>query len=312
MESKTEMEIKMDVKEIINDTVDKLLFWALNEKRSDIVKHATEVFTKGSESEADMHGFNDWFVHDYRTNDGKSIVDLYRAEHELAEGEIEALKSISESVYSAFERMPIKDKMVIKDLFTKSDYLLNEVFDAASVMLVRVYKLEGKHVIVEPPEFMSDEYKTLLVKGMLEKYNEYCRLYAPVQMDVFVKEHSLVLYRFLSIIDNTATEYALDDEDYVVHQSTYVIKNTPEAHGKLKVNENFILSLDDEAGAVFKIVTGEHEDVVAEIVLADDRLEIECTTAEALEYSKNVIEEILGENATHLRDEVLNIDDLIG
>ena len=208
--------------------------------------------------------------------------------------------------------MPIKDKMIIKDLFTKSDYQLDEALDASSVMLARIYEFNGKHVLVEEPEFMSDEYKTLLVKGMLEKYNEYCSLFAPIQMDKFVKEHSLILYRFLNIIDNTATEYKLDDEDFVVHQSTYIIKNMSDANGILKNNENFTLSLDDEAGSVFKLVSGEHKDVIAEIVLADNRLEIECTTAEALEYSKGMIAGILGENATHLRDEVLNIDDLIG
>ena len=159
---------------------------------------------------------------------------------------------------------------------------------------------------------MPDDYKTLLVKGMLEKYNEYCSLFAPIQMDAFVKKHSLVLYRFLSIIDKTAAEYALDEEDYLVYQSTYVVKNQEKAHENLKSNEKFILSLDDKAGAVFKLISGEHDHVIAEIVLADDRLEIECTTADALDHSKGVIEEVLDDIVAHLRDDVLNIDDLIG
>ncbi len=259
-----------------------------------------------------MQGFNDWFVHDYQDERGQSLSDLYMQAHDLSEEDEEMLKIIKSSVYSAFERLPIKDKMVVKDIFTKMDHTLQEAFDISGVVVSRVYKVDGKHIMADHKEFMPDEYKKLLIKGMLEKYNEYCSLYAPIQMDAFVKKHSLVLYRFLSIIDKTATEYALDDEDYLVHQSTYVVKNQQEAYKALKVNEKFILSLDDKAGSVFKLVSGEHDTVIAEIVLADDRLEIECRTADELDYSKTVTEEVLGENVAHLRDEVLNIDDLIG
>jgi len=302
----------METKVILQDAVDKLLFWALNEKHADVVKHATEVFLKGSESELEMQGFNDWFIHDYRTKENKSISDLYIAEESPDQDEVKILKVLSSSVFSAFERMAIKDKMIVKDLFTKLDYLLDENFESSSVMLVRIYTMDHKHTLVESPEFLPDEYKSMLVKGMLEKYNEYCRLYAPVQMETFIKEHSLVLYRFLNIIDSTATEQALDEDEFIVHQSTYIIKESPKAHTLMKNNENFILSLDDEAGAVFKLVAGEHKEVIAEIVLADDRLEIECTSANALDHSKEVIEDLLEENATHLKDEVLHIDDLIG
>lgn len=302
----------METNVILQDAVDKLLFWALDEKRSDIVKHATEVFLKGADSQTEMQGFNDWFIHDYRTKENKSIADLYIKEEKPSEEEVKLLEVLSNSVYSAFERIAVKDKMIVKDLFTKLDYQLDETFETSSVMLVRIYTLGNKHSLVEPPEFLPDEYKSMLVKGMLEKYNEYCRLYAPMQMEAFVKEFSLVLYRFLNIIDNTASEQALDEDEFIVHQSVYIIKNSADAHALMKNNKNFILSLDDEAGAVFKLVTGEHQDIVAELVLADDRLEIECTSANALDYSKEVIEELLDENAAHLKDEVLNIDDLIG
>lgn len=302
----------MEERARLEELVDKLLFWALEDERRDLVKHATDVFLKGSENGHDMQGFNDWFVHDYVNEEGQSLSDLYMKDHDVDEQDRKNLNIISNSVYSAFERLPIKDKMVVKDIFTKSDHTLQETFDIAGVVVGRIYKIDGKYYMADHKEFMPDDYKTLLVKGMLEKYNEYCSLFAPIQMDDFVKKHSLVLYRFLSIIDKTATEHALDEEDYLVHQSTYVVKSQDEAHKTLKVNEKFILSLDDKAGAVFKLVSGEHDNVIAEIVLADDRLEIECTTADALDYSKEITEQVLGENVAHLRDEVLNIDDLIG
>ncbi|GKT20088.1 hypothetical protein ADUPG1_004372, partial [Aduncisulcus paluster] len=67
----------MEVKVQIQDMVDKLLFWALKEENADLVADATKIFLKGSENESDLHGFNDWFVHDYRTSEDKSIADLY-------------------------------------------------------------------------------------------------------------------------------------------------------------------------------------------------------------------------------------------
>ncbi len=302
----------IDKKEVLQDTVDKLLFWALEENNMHLVKDATELFLKGADSDQEMIGFNDWFVHDYRTSDGNSLSALYIEANNSLDEEKELLLAVEKSVYSAFDRMPIKDKMVIKDLFTKVDYQVENNFTAGGVMLARIYKLDGKHLLLDLPEFLTDEYKTTLIKGMLEKYNEYCRLFAPIQMDVFVKKHSQVLYRFLNIIENTATEYALVDEDFTVHQSTYVTKKMDQVFELMKNDENFTLALEDAAGSVFKLVSPEHGDVIAEIVLADDRLEIECTTAEALEYSKEAIEDILKEKMTHLRDEVLNIDDLIG
>jgi len=302
----------METKEILQDAVDKLLFWAMDEKRSHIVTKASEVFLKGAESDVEMLGFNDWFVHDYRDKNNKSIAKLYIEDKQPSADEIKILTAVETSVYGAFDRMPIKDKMVLKDMFTKLDYQLENNFEAGSVMLVRIYKIDGKHMILDLPEFLPQEYQSTLVKGMLEKYNEYCRLFSPIQMEVFVKTHSQVLYRFLNIIDNTAAEFALDEEDFVVHQSTFVTKNMSEAHEILKNNKNFILALDDAAGAVFKLITGEHQDVVAEIVLADDRLEIECTSAESLEFSKDQIADVLSDYVTHLRDDVLNLDDLLG
>ncbi len=60
--------------------------------------------------------------------------------------------------------------MVVKDIFTKMDHTLQEAFDISGVVVSRVYKVDGKHIMADHKEFMPDEYKKLLIKGMLEKY----------------------------------------------------------------------------------------------------------------------------------------------
>ena len=302
----------MDTKIMLQDTVDKLLFGALDEKRAHIVKHATAVFLKGAKSDKEMQGFNDWFVHDYRDENNNSIVKLYMQENTPDADEKLILKSIEESVYSAFDRMPINDKIVLKDKFTKKDYLIKEEFETGNVMIARIYKVGNAHMLLDLPEYLPETYNQTLIKGVMEKYNEYCRVFMPIQMEEFMKQHSQVLYRFLSIIDDTAAEYTLDDEDYTVYQSTYVVKDSKTVYEAMKENEKFEIALDDEAGTVVKLQTADGEGIICEIVLADDKLELECLTSDELQYSKDVIEEFLGEYIAHLRDEILNIDDLIG
>ncbi len=100
----------MEVRAHIEQLVDKILFWALEDERRSLVEDATKVFLKGSENGQDMQGFNDWFVHDYQDERGQSLSDLYMQAHDLSEEDEEMLKIIKSSVYSAFERLPIKDK----------------------------------------------------------------------------------------------------------------------------------------------------------------------------------------------------------
>ncbi len=302
----------MDYSVQIQEAAERLLFWALEEEHVKLVEDATKIYLKGSESDKDMQGFNDWFIHDYRTQDGKSLVKLYLETETVTDEEKDVFKSIETSVYSAFERIGVQDKMLVKDIFTKLDYVFDEEFGNASVMLMRIYKIGSKHIVTEPPEHMPDQYKPVLIKGMLEKYNEYCRLFMPMEMSDFIKKYSQVLYRFLNVIDNTATEHALDEDEYVVYQSLYVVKDLKEIYKRFKEAKHMELALDDEAGSVFKLKNNQTQEVISEIVLADDKVEIECVSSDLLEDAKAYVERILDDIGAHLRDEIVNIDDLIG
>lgn len=301
----------MKMKQVVQDMTDKVLFWALGDKNADLIEKATEVFLKGSSDRNDMMGFNDWLVHDYRDDQNRSLVSIYAAENPVSENERAVLFSIETSVFSAFERMPIQDKVVFKDLFTKFDYALVDEVEGGGVILARIYTFKGQNFILEAPEYLTEDYRGILIKGMLEKYNEYCRLFSPIQIEAFVKGHSQILYRFLNIIDSTAAEHSLSDHDYVVHQSTYIIKDRTAVQDILLGSGQFQLMLEDSAGVVIKMIQNESDDVLAEIVVVDDRLEIECISEEALEFAKNAVEMLTLDEVTHLRDEIVSLDDLL-
>ncbi len=301
----------MDYKLLIQEAADEILFWALEDDKSKLVHDATEIYLKGSESDKDMQGFNDWFVHDYRTESEESLVKLYMNEHKVDDEKRKALLAIEGSVFSAFERIGVEGKLVVKDLFTKSDYMLNEEMEATGLMLMRIYTVDAAHFVLDKPEFLLEEYKSVLIKGMLEKYNEYCRLFMPVEMAQFTKKYSQVLYRFINVIDDTAAEYALDEEDFVVHQATYIVKDLKAVYEAFKESPDMELALDDPAGSVFKLLDSVTGDVLSEIVVADDRVEIECVNGALLDASKEAVVEIIGDLGTHLRDEIVSIDDLL-
>ncbi len=301
----------MDYKFLIQEAADEILFWALEDDKSKLVHDATEIYLKGSESDKNMQGFNDWFVHDYRTESEESLVKLYMNEHKVDDEKRKALLAIEGSVFSAFERIGVEGKLVVKDLFTKSDYMLNEEMEAAGLMLMRIYTVDAAHFVLDKPEFLLEEYKSVLIKGMLEKYNEYCRLFMPVEMAQFTKKYSQVLYRFINVIDDTAAEYALDEEDFVVHQATYIVKDLKVVYEAFKESPGMELALDDPAGSVFKLLDSVTGDVLSEIVIADDRVEIECVNGALLDASKEAVVEIIGDLGTHLRDEIVSIDDLL-
>jgi hypothetical protein len=96
--------------------------------------------------------FEDWFVCDHRTEDGESIIDMYRdASEGLSEDDLKALEAMRDSHLSIYEVVASGDQVALKDLvldeeFTTEHDSLKSLKDG-DVFASRFINLDGERVM---------------------------------------------------------------------------------------------------------------------------------------------------------------------
>ncbi len=76
-----------------------------------------------SEYESRMHSFNDWFVFNYRKNNGECIVDKYARDEKL---DYELAKALTQTKYSLFlfKKINFRKKIIIQDVIHNHKFSL--------------------------------------------------------------------------------------------------------------------------------------------------------------------------------------------
>ncbi len=297
-------------KQHVAEMAEKVLYWLMKEQQKNLLEEAKKTFTYGLDDQDSVRGITDWILHDFRTKSGESILDIYQKRNSLQAEDAPLLKLLEDSVYGAFKSMEVAGKQLVKDVFTKKDYyVVGEGFQGLAVG--RLYPDDqGQWMLSEDVEMLPEAYETMLVKGIMEKYNDYCRDFEPVDMEHFMTHQSLVLYRFMAIIDQTESEEWEDASDYMLYQGIYVVEKMLETADFIRKEDQFVVSLEEAGAMVFRLMEGDQ--ILAEIVLSENRLEIECNAENDLHRAKEKVEEIMGNRIIYLKDEVLHLDDILG
>jgi len=297
-----------------NRMIENVFFFAMGEEYKSEVERSQGLFVNiiNDEVNAIEKGYNSWLVFDFRLESGVTFLEEYASKKasELSPEDLEQIKYLREAVFSVFEVVENNGKRFLKDISTNKDYMVIEIEEwEPCVLKARLVKAENGYELVEGYETYQIEFKDVLRKGIFAKYNEYCSSVEPINIADFIKEHSVILYRLLDIIDELLEDEKNDFCDMYVHQGNYAVKNYKELVALLEASELVNLIEEFDGVKVYRF-TGDNE-TLCEIAVGIQKMEIECNDEDSLSRSKIILESIVEGMAQFLNYEVLGFDDLM-
>jgi hypothetical protein len=173
-------------------------------KHADLIDKAYEYFWEEEDPEDFLGGtalslgfinFEDWFICDYRTEDDKSIIDLYREASEgLGEDELKALDAMKDSTLSIYEVLSTGDRTNLKDVilddeFTSSGEALKSLTEG-DLFASRFLSLGGERVMSRCVYPFSTGAKEIVLENFNIALNRYLKNEESGTVRDFIKKYS--------------------------------------------------------------------------------------------------------------------------
>lgn len=303
--------------EKLQELIDKVLFFAMSSEYKDIISEATSLFTRVRDEESiygSEFGLNQWLVHDYQLENGAGkFPDLYKSRVDTTSEEAQMLEMINKSRLSIFQMIKGSTGYFLKDILTRQDYEiidmeLMERMDETAIHLFRLYPYQNKWFAIPEGGVLDRTFLDILYKGLMDKYGEYCRLHGPQDLDVFVYNNPLLVYKLTEIVEDIEMSELGNDEDFTVYQSLYLYQEQKEIVELMETLPGAELSISEEGVYVYRMID---EMQLAEIILFEHRMEIECVNESDRKKVRGIIQNHFGDRIAHVRDEVLDMDQLL-
>lgn len=280
----------------------------LSKHSNSVIEAAKEEYLKGIDGDYKEFGFDNWFLCDY-VHEGKDMMTYYQQNQVVVAEDKEVIPFIQKSGFSYFEVFEIEGKSLLKDMFTKADYKVenSELLGDGTIVAARLYPADGKHYI-EILEQFDGEMQSHVTGAVLAKYNEYCSRFETIDIELFVRKHSLLLYKFMTVFRNVSLQDSDADEEYMVYQSDYVFEDKDKVIDVISTNGAFEFIEASDGEEIYSFTT---EGQVVELVITDNKIEIEAPTHGTRVLIKTKVEELLSGYITFVQDIILNIDDIL-
>lgn len=300
----------------IEESLDALLLESSLIKDEQALAHAKTEYEKGIEGRAEGLFFTDYLMFDYKI-DQKSLFDL--AADSLSYAGID--QSLTHR-FSIFEVVQYPNSMGLKDIFTRDDYKVanGETLIVGDLMAGRVLVSNGEAYLLENALVFPNSYKESLIKGIMEKYNDFVISGKQRSLDEFLKAQPEVLMKYIEILNEVEEESFEAEDDFTVYQSIFLVGDPVGLKNRITKEPGFEVSLDESGYMVVKLyadpedgdVDDQEDLLIAEIVIDGNRIEIESLDEFRLNMAKEKMKLTFGDAIAHFKDEVLSMDDLLG
>lgn len=118
---------------VIESHIDKILSEYTQGERYELLKKAKEIYTEltgkldeeSDEYELRMNSFNDWYIFNYRRENGRRIIDDYIFEHKIGDELAKSFHNVNHSLFS-FAKTNMRGRIVLKDLLRGKKLLLGK------------------------------------------------------------------------------------------------------------------------------------------------------------------------------------------
>lgn len=296
--------------EMIQEAMDQIVLSAVEIKSEDFLTEAKAIYEQGIEGRAEGLFFTGYLTLDHRVK-GVTLFEKFLEAHPET-----VLSTISQMSFSVFEVMNYPAGMGLKDLYTKADYLLTSDEEPAEGDLIvgRLITAANQNYLAEDAMIFPASYKEAFRKGIMEKYNEYVTSHGLTSLEDFLRTETLVLMKFVEILNEVEQESMDAVEDYTVYQTVFLVGDPVAFKNMLTSAPDFEISLEESSYLVAKLYTDkgtEDEDLVAELVLDGNRIEIESLDEFRQNMAKEKMISTFGNTIAHFKDEVLSMDDLL-
>ncbi|TCO80073.1 hypothetical protein [Marinisporobacter balticus] len=259
--------------------------------------------------------FNSWLIYDYKMKKGKTIIEKYHEfmEDQLSDEENEWIEKRIQSYLSLYELKRIEENEgLLQDIFTKKEYWINldqiQEMKSRDLILARRIKIAKQYKLIGNTIYVPEIFRNDIEKNILIQYEEYKYKSKYGSVEEFLKSNRLLLEKYIEIIIDV-TQETEDEESYNVWQSIYIIHDIKEVKQKLLNHEAVQLDYEENVNCYFRLVSDNR--LLAEIVLGNNRIELECTSESDRINTKKMIQSILGDLVKHYKDEVIGIESII-
>jgi hypothetical protein len=300
----------MNIEIKIEEILDELLLLTSKGEYSDEIEKAYELYMKGLPEGTIELGFNNWLIFDYKFENGSSFIQEYYKNSNLNEVEISLLEAIENSTFSVFKVIETDQRKFLKDVFTREDYIIdNENRIDRDPIIARIINFDHKNIIIEVIEKWAETSEKGIKQAILKKYNEIYAENRNMDIGEFVQNNAIIIYKYLMIYKDVEIKSVFEDEEYYVYQSKYKILESDEFHQAINESKAFVFQTDEFKNEIYELY--EDNIVLAEIEIINDKFNVECRSQEELDQANLKLENILSDSVLKLKDEVLNIEDLI-
>lgn len=300
------MNIELKIEEIL----DELLLLTSKKEYLDEIEKAHDLYMKGLPEGTIELGFNNWLIFDYKFENGSSFIQEYYKNSNLNEVEISLLEAIENSTFSVFKVIETDQRKFLKDAFTREDYIIdNENRIDRDPIIARIINFDHKNIIIEVIEKWAESSEKGIKQAILKKYNEIYSENRNMSIGEFIQKNEIVIYKYLMIYKDVEIKSVFEDEEYYVYQTKYKILDSDEFYKAINSSKPFVFQTDEFKNEIYELY--QDKALLAEIEIINDKFNVECRSQEELDESNLLIETILSDSVLKLKDEVLNIEDLI-
>ncbi len=162
--------LQKEFENILNTYVSGKHYDELKLAKADFITRTGQIDEETDEYESRMNSFNDWYLFNYRKDDGSRIIDHYLKGKDAEDDFIKAINSVTYSLF-LFNKINFRKQVVIKDVLHDNKFVLS--------------KENGELALVEDDLFVG---RSIDYKG--EKYllNGLCTL--PIEILSTLKKES--------------------------------------------------------------------------------------------------------------------------
>ncbi|AOT68559.1 hypothetical protein [Geosporobacter ferrireducens] len=260
--------------------------------------------------------FNSWLIYDYKDKNKASFIERYHKNtmEKFTEEENNFINQIKYAYLSLYEiRDRTGDQYQLRDIFTKKELQLTaaqlEDLRDGELILSRIVKADEGYWAVGNRSYIPVMFRNSIERNMINRYEEFIKANSYGTWEVFLKTHSLYLYKYVSIIQDVLVHEGENEEDYSVWQSIYLIKDGRNIKQILSEKKQINLDYEENGTLFFRIMTG--EGILAEMVIKNNRMELECNSLQDRKEAKKLVESLLEDRITHYKDEKINLDDIL-
>ncbi|SHJ78869.1 hypothetical protein [Paramaledivibacter caminithermalis] len=302
-----------------NELINNVLYFALGDYYSEEIANAKYIFRKMLDENnysLDEKNFTYWLLWDYRIKNGNNFFQEYKrvCGNKLSEKQYKMLEGLSNTYLSIYEITSLKEGKKLTDIFSKKEILVkegSETLNNNNLLIGRIVELDGQNYFLDECSTLDKRFINAIEKGFYEKFEEYKKKNRICSIEEFIRSNSVLVNSFTNIIDDIRKKQIEIDNKYDVYQSNYAVLDYEKLCTALSRSPNIEFDYNDDRGAYYIMYEEKQNRVLSEIVLAKNKLELECVSNKDSDDAKKVIEDMAGEYIKYMNDEVVVLDDIL-